>query len=192
MKLIPVVAFPGLAYAAMYATIWLHELGHALVYRFHGCKPELFKLHVPLHFGAASPDPLDASCVAEMSAFHLFIAAMGGILVNILLAAGGFMVLRRLPAGQWSAWFASVFVLSNLTEAASYLTLSNIRPLGDIIAVQAYCPAFRLPLGLLGIGLILCIIHFIGSVPQKWRTSLCIFCCVMAACMVGMRFVFAG
>jgi len=192
MKLFPIIAFPVLAYAATYTTIWLHELGHALVYRYFGCKPELFNLYVPLHFGAAGPEPLDAMCVAGLSLFQLFLASMGGILANMVLAAGGFEVLRRLPAGSWIAWFFSVFVLANLTEAASYLTLSNIRPLGDMIAVQDYCPALRLPLGLLGLGLALCIVHLLRFVPEKWRVGLTIFCCIMAACMVGMRFVFAG
>ncbi|MCC6279785.1 MAG: hypothetical protein IT262_04245 [Saprospiraceae bacterium] len=192
MKLFPKIAFPVLAYAATYTTIWLHELGHALVYRYFGCKPELFNLHVPFHFGAASPEPLNAICVATLSLFQLFLASMGGILVNIVLAAGGFWVLRRFLANTWIAWLGSVFVLANLTEAASYLTLSNIRPLGDMIAVQDYCPALRLPLGLLGIGLALCMVHFLRFVPEKWRVGLTTYCCIMAACMVGMRFVFAG
>lgn len=186
------MAFPLLAYAATYATIWLHELGHALVFRYFGCKPGLLDLHVPLHFGAASPEPLDAACVAALSSFQLFLASMGGIFVNLLLSAFGFGWLRRLRRGSWAAWFFSVFVLANLTEAASYLTLSNIRPLGDMIAVQNYCPALRLPLGLLGISLVLCLVHFLKSVPEKWRRGLAIFCCVMSACMVGMRFVFAS
>ena len=192
MKLFSKIAFPVLAYAATYTTIWLHELGHALVYRYFGCKPELFNLHVPFHFGAASPEPLNAICVATLSLFQLFLASMGGILVNIVLAAGGFWVLRRLLAGSWIAWVFSVFVLANLTEAASYLTLSNIRPLGDMIAVQDYCPALRLPLALLGSGLALCMVHFLRFVPEKWRVGLTTYCCIMAACMVGMRFVFAG
>jgi len=192
MKWFSKIGFPLLAYAATYITIWLHELGHALVFRYYGCKPDLFDLYVPFHFGAASPEPLDAVCVSALNNFQLFLASMGGISANILLAAGGFWVLRRLQAGGWVAWFLSVFVLVNLTEAASYLTLSNIRPLGDMIDVQEYCPALRLPLGLLGIGLSLCIVHFLKSVPAKWRIGLAIFCCIMAACMVGMRFVFAG
>jgi hypothetical protein len=192
MNFLSKIAFPPLAYAALFATIWLHELGHALVFRHFGCKPDLFDLNVPLHFGAASPDPLDAVCVAGLSDFQLFLASMGGILANLLLALGGFWLLRRLLAGSLTVWFFSVFVLSNLTEAASYLTLSNIQPLGDMVAVQNFCPAVRLPLALLGAGLVICLVHFLKTVPGNWRRGLSIFCCVMAACMVGMRFVFAG
>lgn len=186
------VLFPLLAYSATYGTIWLHELGHALVYRYFGCKPDLLDLHVPWHFAAASPDPLNTECTAGLSAFQSFQASMGGIAVNMLLALAVFVLLRRFRMGIWPTWWLSVFVLANLTEAASYLTLSNIRPLGDMIAVQEYCPALRVPLGMLGLGLILCIIHFIKQLPAKWRMGLSIYCAVMAACMVGMRFVFAG
>ena len=192
MRFTSKIAFPLLAYAATYATIWLHELGHALVFRYFGCKPDLFDLHVPLHFGAASPDPLDAVCVAALNNLQLFLASMGGVAANLLLAAVGFLGLGRRHPGGWAAWLFSVFVLANLTEAASYLTLSNIRPVGDMIAVQNYCPALRLPLGLVGLGLVLCLIHFLKAVPNKWQRGLTIFCCVMAACMVGMRLVFAA
>ncbi|MDX1911905.1 MAG: hypothetical protein SFV22_10490 [Saprospiraceae bacterium] len=192
MSIFPKMAFPLLAYSATYATIWLHELGHALVFRHFGCKPDLFDLYVPFHFGAASPEPLDAACVAALNHPQLFFASMGGILANLALSAGGYWALQQKVGGTWVAWFFSVFVLANLTEAASYLTLSNIRPMGDMLAVEAYCPALRLPLGLLGVGLALCILHFLKTVPEKWRVGLGIFCAVMAACMVGMRFVFAG
>ncbi|MBL7827488.1 MAG: hypothetical protein JNJ57_12700 [Saprospiraceae bacterium] len=186
------ISFPLLAYAATYATIWLHELGHALVFRRFGCKPDLFDLYVPFHFGAASPAPLDAACVTSMNNFQLFLASMGGISANLLLSAGGLWLLRHMQTGSRAAWFFSVFVLANLTEAASYLTLSNIRPLGDMIDVQNYCPAWRLPLGLLGIILVIWLIQFLKSVPPTWRIGLSIFCAIMAGCMVGMRFVFAS
>lgn len=184
--------FPLLAYTATYGTIWLHELGHALVYRYFGCKPDLLDLHVPWHFAAASPDPLDAECAAGLSAFQSFQASMGGIAVNMLLALAVFVLLRRLRMGVWPSWWFSVFVLANLTEAASYLTLSNIRPLGDMIAAQEFWPALRIPLGMLGLALIGRLIHFIKQLPAKWRPGLSIYCAVMAACMVGMRFIFAG
>lgn len=181
-----------LAYSATYVTIWLHEWGHALAYRCFGCKPDLLDLHVPWHFAAASPDPLDAECAADLGAYQSFQASMGGIAVNMLLAVAVFILLRRFQMGIWASWWFSVFVLANLTEAASYLTLSNVRPLGDMIAVQEFCPALRVPLGMLGLGLILCIIHLIKQLPANWRLGLSVYCIVMAACMVGMRFVFAG
>lgn len=35
------------AYIATYTAIRLHELGHALVFRYFGCMPDLFDLYVP-------------------------------------------------------------------------------------------------------------------------------------------------
>lgn len=192
MKPILKVFYPLLAYVATYVAIWLHELGHALVYRTFGCKPDLFDLHVPWHFAAAGPDPLDVECVAGLSSCQSFQASMGGIMMNILLALAAYMLLRRFRMGLWAGWWFHVFVLAHLTEAASYLTLSNLRPLGDMIAVQEFCPALRLPLGALGVGLAGCIIYFIKQMPATWRKGLSIYCAVMAACMAGMRFIFAG
>lgn len=187
-----IIRIAALGYTATYAAIWLHEWGHALAYRYFGCKPDLFDLHVPFHFGAASPEPLDAACTATLGAFPLFLAAMGGIMANMVFAPAAYYLLRRMPAGGNAALLCCLFVLAHLTEAASYLTLSNIRPLGDMIAVQNYCPALRLPLGLLGLGLVLCMIHFIKSMQASWRTGLWIYVGIMTACMVGMRFLFAG
>lgn len=192
MKIQHIVLCVLLAYAALYAAIWLHELGHALVYHHLGCKAGLFRLHVPWHFAAASPEPVDADCAASLEAVHQLVAALGGITANLVLAAGAWAGYRRLEGRGWPAFVTAVFVLANLTEAATYLTLNNLFPAGDMIPVQQYFPALRLPLGLLGLGLLPVIARFLKILPPGDRRGLGIFCIATAACMFGMRLLFAS
>ncbi|HVN49498.1 MAG TPA: hypothetical protein VMU30_11855, partial [Bacteroidota bacterium] len=56
-----------IVYCALYSTIWLHEFGHAVFYFVYGCKSNLFQLHVPFSFAAASPGVLDTACCSSLT-----------------------------------------------------------------------------------------------------------------------------
>jgi hypothetical protein len=179
-------------YCALYSTIWLHELGHALFYYGYGCKTKLFQLHVPFYFAAANPGIIEQTCYNLLSSYQHVWASMGGIIVNLILASGMYFMLLKCKNYPKIALFANFFILSNLIEAASYLTLCNIRPMGDITAVAQYFPLLRIPLGLIGAGLIFIIIRFIQTIQRPLRIGMIIFCIATVFCMFGLRFLFAG
>jgi len=179
-------------YFALYSTIWLHELGHALFYYGYRCKSELFQLNVPFYFAAANPGQIEPTCFNLLSSYQHVWASMGGIIVNLLLASGMYFMLLKCKNYPKIALFANFFILSNLIEAASYLTLNNIRPMGDITAVAQYFPLLRIPLGLLGAGLIFIITRFIQTIQKQLRVGMIIFCVATVVCMFGLRFLFAG
>lgn len=178
-------------YFALYSTIWLHELGHALFYYGYGCKSELLSLHVPFYFAGASPGQIDQKCLDSLTRCQNIWASMGGILENILAAALIYLILNRLKRYLHIVLFGHFFILSNLTEAASYLTLNNIWPMGDLVPVGQYFPLFRISLGISGIGIILLIIRFIQTFKRPDRTVMIAFCIATACCMFGLRFFFA-
>ena len=192
MKFFRIIANIIIVYCALYSVIWLHEFGHALFYYCYGCKLELFQLHVPYYFAAASPGQIDQMCYSLLSSYQHIWAAMGGIIANLLLAIGMYFILLKNKNYSKVALFANFFILSNLIEAASYLTLCNIRPMGDIIFVAQYFPLLRIPLGLLGAGLIFIIIRFIQTIQSPLRIGMIIFCIATVVCMFGLRFLFAG
>ncbi len=179
-----------IVYLALYCAIWLHELGHALFYYGYGCKPELFSLHVPFYFAGASPGQIDQSCLDSLTRYQIIWASMGGILENILAAALIYLVLTRLKKYSWIVLFGNFFILSDLTEAASYLILNNIIPMGDLVPVVQYFPVLRILLGISGIGILIVIIRFIRSFPRHDRIVMTVFCLVTAICMFGLRFFF--
>ncbi len=170
----------------------MHEFGHALFYYSYGCKFELFQLNVPYYFAAASPGQIDQICYSFLSSYQHIWAAMGGIIANLLLAIGMYFILLKYEKYSKVTLFANFFILSNLTEAASYLTLCNIQPMGDIISVAQYFPILRIPLGLLGVGLVFIIIRFIKTIQRPLRFGMIIFCITTVVCMFGLRFLFAG
>ena len=181
-----------IVYCALYSTIWLHEFGHAVFYFVYGCKSNLFQLHVPFSFAAASPGVLDTACCSSLTCVQHISAALGGILVNIVLAIGIYLVLPKCKLYPLVCLFAAAFLLSNLVEAASYVTLGNIFPMGDILAVKEYCPVLRIPLGIVGIGIIAFIARALQIIPKTMRVGMIIFTLATAFCMFGMRFLFAS
>jgi hypothetical protein len=192
MKFYRILVNVIIVYCALYSTIWLHELGHALFYYGYGCKSELFQLNVPFYFAAANPGSMDQNCCNLLSRYQHVWASMGGIIVNLLLASGMYFMVLRNKNYPKIALFANFFILSNLIEAASYLTLNNIRPMGDITAVAQYFPLLRIPLGLIGAGIIFIIIRFIQIIQRPFRIGMIIFCIATVVCMFGLRFLFAA
>jgi hypothetical protein len=181
-----------LIYCALYSTIWLHEFGHAIFYYSYGCKLELFQLHVPFYFAAASPGQIEQTCYNLLSSYQHIWASMGGIIMNLVLALGMYVVLLKYKNYSKIILFANFFILSNLIEAASYLTLNNIRPMGDITEIAQYFPLFRIPLALIGTGLIFIIIRFIQNIQKPLRFGMVVFFIATVVCMFGLRFLFAA
>jgi hypothetical protein len=192
MKFYRILVNVIIVYCALYSTIWLHELGHALIYYCYGCKSALFQLNVPFYFAASSPGKIEQTCCNLLSSNQHIWASMGGIIVNIFLASGMYLILLKYKNYSKFTLFANFFILSNLIEAASYLTLCNIWPMGDIISVAQYFPLLRIPLGLLGAGLIFIIVRFIQTIQRPLRIGMIIFCIATVFCMFGLRFLFAG
>ena len=190
MKLYKILTNIIIAYCALYIVIWLHELGHALFYFHYGCKLKLFQLNVPFYFAGANPGLISQNCYTQLYRYQHVWASMGGIIANLILAFVMYFILPKLKDYPKVTIFAIVFILSNLIEASSYLTLNNIHPMGDITTVAEYFPLMRIPLGLVGVVLILVIIRFLKIIPKPLRKAMIIFCIATVVCMFGLRFLF--
>ena len=190
-KLWHVLPYILLAYAALYGAIWLHELGHSIAYYYFDCKSDLLHLHVPAHFANANPYPINETRTATLESWQQFYISMAGIGMNIVLALGTWL-LSQIPfdTPRLLHFFGSFFLLSNLIEAATYLTVSNIYPTGDLLEVHRYNPALCLPLLFLGLLLIYAIVALVAKAPRPWQRSMVIFSIIAALCMSGLRILF--
>jgi len=191
-KLMRIIPYIVLAYSAMYATIWLHELGHSLAYHYFDCKEDLFNLHVPVYFANSNAYPVNETKEASLDDWQQFYISVAGIMTNLLVAIFTWLVIIIIPVKRfrWLYFFLLFFLLSNLLEAATYLTISNIYPLSDMIGVQQYSPLSRIPLFFLGLLLILAIISLIANAPRAWRRGMTIFSIATALSMGGLRLLF--
>ena len=178
-----------IAYSALYSAIWLHELGHALVFQAYGCNEYLLVVVVPWHFANANPGPLDPDCLNALSTESLFLGGMGGIMMNILLAISTYFFWKQTAAGPLRQWLL-FFGISHLLEVATYLTISNILPMSDMISVQEYEPLLRIPLFLAGVLMIWLIIRWIRQAPVPLKPALGWFSLCTALSMGGLRLVF--
>ncbi len=190
-QLLKIFTYALLAYTAMYSTVWLHELGHSLAYHYFDCKEDIINLYVPVHFANANPYPVNEEKVAALESWQDFYVSMAGIMANLLLALGGWVLLQtKIKKHLLFYFFIIMFLLSNLLEAATYLTISNIYPLSDMIGVQNYNPMLRIPLFTLGLLLVYGIIALITSAPENWRRGMIIFSITSTLAMGGLRLLF--
>ncbi len=190
-KYIDILFYIVLAYTTLYSAIWLHELGHSIAYHYFGCKTNLFHLHVPVHFANASPNPIDEICANALANWQQFYVSMAGIAMNLILALGvGLLWSNRTINNKWVFFWCLFFLVSNLTEAATYLTISNIKLSGDLVGVHQYNPLLRIPLFFLGLLLIAAMAFTINHTPKYWRISTVIFIFSTAFSMSIMRFLF--
>ena len=52
--------YAALGYGALYAVIWLHELGHAVLDHSFGCKARWLQVQVKPYLFYSTPGPVDA------------------------------------------------------------------------------------------------------------------------------------
>ncbi len=189
MKLLKIIWFAAAAYFALYATIWFHELGHALVYWLSGCKSNLFDLHVPFHFGGSNPYPLVENCADQMTSAAILWASLNGMFFNVILIILGTQMVQRVRH-SFLHWFLLVLVCSSYIEIISYLTVCNIIPMGDMEYIHTLIPSLQIVLFLTGIYTAISLVKFIKSSPENFRRPTSIFSISTFSSMVIMRIIF--
>lgn len=188
-KIFHTVLYILVGYLAMYTAVWLHELGHSVVFYFHQCKEHLFELSVPLHFANANPGQVDMACVNRMPSEMQVLAGMGGILINLLIGIPGSTWIRRASFEKRPIvyFFFLFFVLAHLTEAFSYMTLSNIIPLSDIQSLEAYAPWLRIPVFVAGIWVGYKILELFKEAESSLRRAMIWYTTFSMLAMGGLR-----
>ena len=145
-----------LAIAAVYLTVWPHELGHAGAAWLLGCKADPWSTGTRWALWGSRGGNIDLACLARRGRAAEAVASFAGILVNL------FLIGIAAIAGSWkkSTWFLAatlLWSLANYAEAFSYLTLNTLWLSSDMAGVVVATGVSRwawLMAGLLGGGLI--------------------------------------
>jgi hypothetical protein len=122
-----------LAIAALYGTIWPHELGHSVVAYLYGCKANWWHTYMSWFLWGSWAGPVDWHCLKAKGRLALGLTDFAGVGVNLSLLGLAPLVGRwwrpSPPAGTIQAWLlaGTVFwALANYGEAFSYLILNTL------------------------------------------------------------------
>ena len=178
-------------YGALYVVIWLHEVGHALIYSKYNCKENPFNVHVPFYLFFSTPQPVNIEKAKYLTSKQDFHVGIAGIMMNLYFG---------LPLAVWLLntdfqpslflFFIYSFTLFHLVEATTYLTISNLFLSSDIVSVHRYKPILRIPLFIIGLGIIALIIMMVIKSPETWRVTYMVSIFIMVSCMALGRFLF--
>ncbi|MER1956741.1 MAG: hypothetical protein ABS942_05130 [Solibacillus sp.] len=178
-------------YGALYTVIWLHEVGHGLMYSKYDCKENPFNVNVPFYLFFSTPQPVNIERAQFLTSKQFFHIGMAGIVVNLILGVPLALLLLEIELQvSLFLFFIYSFTLFHLVEAATYLTISNLFLSSDMVTVQQYKPRLRIPLFIIGLGIIALIIMMIIESPNEWRIAYIVSIFIMVLCMGLGRFFF--
>ncbi|MFJ8511787.1 zinc metalloprotease [Lysinibacillus xylanilyticus] len=179
-------------YCALYLVIWLHEVGHGVVYAKYKCKDNPFKVYVPFYLFFSTPQPVDEIKAQALNSKKYFNVGIAGIIVNLLFGIPiSFLMLTNEFNHSILVFFFYSFALFHLVEAASYLTISNVFLSSDMITVQNYKPKLRIPLFLIGIFIVVLIVFMLFKSPDSWKLGYIISIIIMILSMGLGRAIFS-
>lgn len=189
MKVILEIFF---GYLALYSVIWLHEVGHAIVYYKFNCKRNPFNVSVPFYIFFSTPAPVDMEEIRKLNSKQRFYTSIGGILVNLIFAVPVFIYIKLsgVEIDTSIKFFIYMFTLFHLVEAMSYMVLNNIVVAGDIVSVQNYNPKWRIPIFVTGLLCIYMIIDLINILPRNLKPIIVFTIIFSSTLMGGARVVF--
>lgn len=180
-----------IGYLALYSVIWLHEVGHGIMYAKYKCKENPFKVHVPLYLFFSTPRPVDEKKANMLSPKQDYHVSIVGILVNLLFGVPIAIVLLLMNFDyNLLVFFLFSFALFHLVEAASYLVISNIFLSGDMESVIQYNPKLRIPFFIIGLFIVGLIIFMLINCPENWRLGFIIVIVIITLSMGLGRFIF--
>lgn len=186
-----VVIYILIGYIALYSVIWLHEVGHGIMYAKYKCKDNPFKVHVPFYLFFSTPAPVDEQKAQTLTLKQIYHIGIAGIIVNLLFGVPISVALLLMNVeNSLVMYFFFSFALFHLVEAATYLVISNIFLSSDMILVQQYNPKLRVPFFLIGLLIVGLITYMLIHSPESWRLGYLFTIIIMTLCMGLGRVIF--
>lgn len=181
-----------LGYAALFAGVWLHEIGHSLLDFKFGCKDNWIHVQVKPYIFFSTPGPVDIDKYLALTPLKRTLAAYGGIIANLFwsIISGGLIVAVK-PENIYLMFFLWMFMTLNLSEIVSYLLIGNIYLVSDMAVVANEYPKLRIPNFILGLVLTVVYILILVKVPSIFQWLVIVWNIITIASMCGGRIVFS-
>ena len=179
-----------ISYIALYLVIYLHEVGHALLYHRYGCKERWYKVTVKPYLFFSTPLPIDTGKARLLSKKqHVFISS-AGVIVNLLFAIISLLILYSLNPNYYINLFLYQFSSLHLGEAISYLVVGNIYLVSDMETIAMLKPILR-PFGFI-FGLFALVMYtlLIIHIPEEYKLIVILYNIISILCMCIGRIAF--
>lgn len=188
-----VLLYAVLSYLALYACVWLHEVGHSLLHWRFGCKDSWTRVQVKPYIFFSTPGPVDLEQYQRLTPLQRALSAYGGVLANLLWAAlGGALVWLAKPDNVYISFFLWMFVTLHLCEIVSYLLIGSIYLVSDMAVINGEYPTLRIPNILAGALLAAGYVWTLARVPAAFQGFIIVWNVITIVCMCGGRIVFTA
>lgn len=188
-----VLLYAVLSYLALYACVWLHEVGHSLLHWRFGCKDSWARVQVRPYIFFSTPGPVNVEAYSALTPGQRALSAYGGVLSNLFWAAlGGALLGLAGPDRGCASFFLWMFVTLNLGEIVSYLLIGSVYLVSDMSIIAAEYPRLRIPNLLAGALLTAGYVWLLTRVPDSFRTFAAVWNIVTIICMCGGRIAFTA
>lgn len=182
-----------IVYTALISVIWLHEVGHALMYTKYGCKKNPFHVSVRPYIFFSTPLPVDLEKEKKLSYQSKFYVGIAGITINLIIGLPLYLLIIKsqlFSINGYLSHFIYFFVLFHFVEAMTYMVLNNIVVVSDIKSIQDYKPILRIPVFIIGLILVGLITDLYNMYPSEYRYVVGIIILIMCSAMGGARIIF--
>lgn len=179
-------------YAALYAVVWLHEVGHAIGYAYYGCKKNWLHVNVRPYIFFSTPAPVDTEKSQFLTCRQHTIISYGGIIANLIWAVSGFVLAKLLPiSNEYIALFLTLFYTLHLAEIVSYLFIGNLYLVSDMAIIASLYPKLRIPNLIAGVLLTVLYGVVLANVSSAILVTVLFWNITTILCMCGGRIVFS-
>lgn len=181
-----------LGYAALFAGVWLHEIGHSFLNYKFGCKDNWIHVQVKPYIFFSTPGPVDIDKYRAITPLKRTLAAYGGIIANLFWSLiSGVLIIAFKPGNVYLLFFLWMFMTLNLSEIVSYLFIGNIYLVSDMSIVAGEYPWLRMPNFILGFMLTIVYVMILMRVPSDYQWFIIIWNILTIVSMCGGRIVFS-
>jgi len=181
-----------LGYVALFAVVWLHEIGHSLLNYKFGCKDNWIHVQVKPYIFFSTPGPVDIDKYQAMAPLKRALAAYGGVIANLFWSIiGGVLIVIVKPGNVYLLFFLWMFMTLHLSEIVSYLLIGNIYLVSDMATVANEYPGARIPNFILGVMLTVVYVLLLVRVPSDFQWFVILWNVITILSMCGGRIVFS-
>lgn len=181
-----------LGYAALFAGVWLHEIGHSFLNYKFGCKDNWIHVQVKPYIFFSTPGPVDIDKYQAMGPLKRTLSAYGGIIANLFWSIlSGVLITAFKPDNIYLLFFLWMFMTLNLSEIVSYLLIGNIYLVSDMSIVANEYPGLRIPNFILGGALTIVYVLILIRVTSAFQWFVIIWNIITIVSMCGGRIVFS-